>query len=395
MSNLQRIIDFDPDSYKEDVGSFPGIKMWVENIVSLTGLKVPFKMVEFGCGSGKFSAYFKTLNIRISESKHEHCKVLATDANPEMLARAVSNFPQLKKDIRVVALPDVPEDIKDYDLAFNEGLIEHFPPDEAVEMILAMARTLKSGGWVAIYMPTDVHEKGEYPYTPEEITEVFKKAGLTEINVWYNIWVNPEGKQKRHLGCIGRKNTDEGDWTAFQEEHYSKNVTRERNRDREYMAMDLLRLHVPLAVRKEEVKKIADVGCGEGGLTVELHNRGYDAVGLDLLEVMYGCRTRYPEHEDLFMVFDAEKDELPELDVIIALELVEHLKNDFAFLEKCNRAAEHIIVCVPESNDITPVNHHLRYYPRASMEKLLRLAGYKVLDYKVDANSQFFYGRRK
>lgn len=379
MSNPPKIIDFDPDSYKEDATCFPGIKMWIRNIIDLTGLEVPFKMIEFGCGSGKFSAFFNDIS----------CEVLATDANEDMVKQAKLNFSQLGHRSKVVALPDVPEDIKDYDLAFNEGLIEHFPPDEAVEMIHAMAHTLKSDGWVAIYIPIDTHEKGEYPYTPEKMSEVFKRAGLTEINVWYNFWRNAEGKQKRHLGIVGKKSADENDWTGFQEKHYSKNVTRERNRTRETIAINLLKKH------GIESGKVADVGCGEGGLTVELAKEGYDASGMDLLEVMYECRNRYPENQDLFMVFDAEKDLLPDVDVVIALELVEHLKNDFAFLEMCNRAAEHIIICVPESNDITPVNHHLRYYPRASMEKLLRLAGYKILDYQMDVNSQFFYGRRK
>jgi 2-polyprenyl-3-methyl-5-hydroxy-6-metoxy-1,4-benzoquinol methylase len=379
MSGLSRIVDFDPDSYKEDARCFPGIKMWAKNIISMTGLEVPFRVIEIGCGSGKFSAFFK----------HIGCDVLATDANSKMLDRVTENFSQFKLETRVVALPDVPDDIKDYDLAFNEGLIEHFPPDEAVEMIQAMASTLKPDGWVAIYMPVDTQDEGEYPYTPEEILEVFRRAGLTETNVWYNIWANTEGKQKRHLGCIGRKRMTENDWTMFQEEHYSKNVIRERNRTRETIAINLLKKH------GVESGRVADVGCGEGGLTVELAKEGYDAIGMDLLEVMYECRNRYQEHQDLFMVFDAEKDLLPDVDVVIALELVEHLKNDFAFLEMCNRAAEHIIICIPESNDITPVNHHLRYYPRASMEKLLRVAGYKVLDYKVDTNSQFFYGCRK
>lgn len=381
-----KIIDFDPDSYKEDETCFPGIKMWAKNIISLTGLKVPFRVVEFGSGSGKFSALFKNYGG----------DVLATDANSKMLERVEKNFSQFKLETRVAILPDVPEDIRDYDLAFNEGLIEHFPPDEAVEMIQAMERTLKSGGWVAIYMPVDTQEEGEYPYTPEKITEVFRRAGMTEINVWYNIWRNAEGKQKRHLGCIGRKKMVENDWTKFQEDHYSKNVSKERNLDREHAAIKLIEKHAP------DAKRVVDVGCGDGGLVIYLVDRGYSAIGLDLPEVISACRKRYSDHEfaqDVsvyaFTEFDADQDELPEADVIIALELVEHLKNDYDFLERCARSANHIIICVPDSSKIVHNDHHLRFYTKGSMLKLLNVAGFEVFDYRLEAQSQFFYGRKK
>lgn len=179
------------------------------------------------------------------------------------------------------------------------------------------------------------------------------------------------------------------DWTKFQEGYYSQHVSRERNPTREDIVIKLLEKHAP------DARLVADVGCGDGGLVVTLADRGYDAIGMDLLDVMYACRKRYPEHADRFMLFDAEKDELARMDVIIALELVEHLKHDYAFLEKCAQSAEHIIICVPDSSKIVHNDHHLRFYPRESMQKLLNVAGFDVMDYKLEAQSQFFYGNRK
>ncbi len=82
---------------------------------------------------------------------------------------------------------------KKRDLVFSSGLIEHYPEDEAIEILQAMAKA--SNKYVLTYAPntnclsyrnakakTDALWKDELDFTPETLAALHEKAGLTVVD---------------------------------------------------------------------------------------------------------------------------------------------------------------------------------------------------------------------
>jgi hypothetical protein len=79
------------------------------------------------------------------------------------------------------------------ELVFSSGLIEHYPEDEAIEILQAMAKA--SNKYVLTYAPntnckayrnakarTKASWKDELDFTPETLAELHEKVGLTVID---------------------------------------------------------------------------------------------------------------------------------------------------------------------------------------------------------------------
>lgn len=174
-------------------------------------------------------------------------------------------------------------------------------------------------------------------------------------------------------------------WSQFQDDTYSKNVVRELNHTRNETIIQILKKYIP------DVKTIGEIGTGSGQLVDDLRKMGYITCGLDLPKVIAGCKERYPETE--FIEFNAEIHILAPVDVIIASEIVEHLADDFGFLQRCKEATNNLILTIPTSNYIEQGDHHLRAYSKYSMQKLLAVAGFETIHYHDDGVSQYFYVR--
>jgi cyclopropane fatty-acyl-phospholipid synthase-like methyltransferase len=84
---------------------------------------------------------------------------------------------------------------KKYDLVFSSGLLEHYAKEEAVEIIKAMAGTVRKGGYVLSYVPnsgciayknakakTTTPWKDELDYTAEELAELHEQAELEMVD---------------------------------------------------------------------------------------------------------------------------------------------------------------------------------------------------------------------
>lgn len=177
-------------------------------------------------------------------------------------------------------------------------------------------------------------------------------------------------------------------WTDYQDDNYSKTVVNELNIERNDTIIQILKKFCSPAIT------IAEIGTGSGQLLHDLKKmwgEGCVVCGFDLPKVITECKKRYPEIE--FYEFDAEKDRLSTVNVIIASEVIEHLADDFGFLQRCRLATRHIILSVPSSNFIGENDHHLRTYSRYSMQKLLTIAGFLTVHYQEAAGSQYFYAR--
>lgn len=189
------------------------VKPFFENVNFLKGSRV----LEVGCGSGKFSALFALMGF----------KVTCSDESREMLKRAKENFPNINMQFKVAQIPHVLNDFQtkplwkqpvsyvdteDYfDLVFNEGTFEHFMTEpEQKEVIQDLVSVIKKHGYLFLYIPLyDSREEtpdNEFFYTKETYLEVFTKSGL--FDKWMVLvldWTSDSGVKKKHIAFIGRK----------------------------------------------------------------------------------------------------------------------------------------------------------------------------------------------
>lgn len=99
--------------------------------------------------------------------------------------------------------------------------------------------------------------------------------------------------------------------------------------------------------------RVLDLGCGEGALAQRLHDLGYEVIALDLVADEF--RASGPEFLAADLNDAAVVDRLVErfagtVDLILVVEVIEHLRSPWAFLAACRRLASpqtHLLVTTP------------------------------------------------
>jgi len=158
----------------------------------------PGKVLEVGCGSGKWSALFALIGFQVT----------CTDTDPMMLQQVRTNFPNIKMRYKVATLPYISDQFAEqFDVVFNEGTIEHFLNNTArLRAIEDMIKCLRPGGVFFLIVPYYPHSnppEDEFKYTPDIL-----KA---EVAVFItsrppDTWVLKEVDGDRHfLGVIIKK----------------------------------------------------------------------------------------------------------------------------------------------------------------------------------------------
>lgn len=136
--------------------------------------------------------------------------------------------------------------------------------------------------------------------------------------------------------------------------------------------------------------RVLDIGCGSGALTAELLAGGRDVTSQDLSERMVGmCRTLL-EHRGLpsDKVRLGGVEEIPEhaaFDAVIALDVIEHIEDDVAAVERMREALAPggtLVLSVPALSRLygpkdVEVGHYRRYDKPALLEVIER-AGFRV-----------------
>ncbi|MDX2169846.1 MAG: class I SAM-dependent methyltransferase [Deltaproteobacteria bacterium] len=138
-----------------------------------------------------------------------------------------------------------------------------------------------------------------------------------------------------------------------------------------------------LALRR--TARVLDVGCGTGIMLHELAARFDAPLGLDYSALaLQFCRQR-----GLRGLARGDATRLPyatdALDLVLALDVVEHLDDDGACLAELARVCRpggHVLVHVPAFpflwSDKDVLNHHRRRYRRAALRRLVTGAGLQV-----------------
>jgi len=158
----------------------------------------------------------------------------------------------------------------------------------------------------------------------------------------------------------------------------------------------LLQIIEPYLVSKKEV---LDIGCGAGSLSFYLANKGIKAKGIDIsTKAIKSCRLTARrlglEKNTEFNELDFSKENIPgQFDLILCLELIEHLNNDkFAIKRIYDNLEENgtVIISTPSKNaalyklGLTKREDkrvgHLRRYTMEELTGLLKNEGLKVIE---------------
>ncbi len=141
-----------------------------------------------------------------------------------------------------------------------------------------------------------------------------------------------------------------------------------------------------LASSSNRSAKILDIGCASGQMIGSLKSNGFtDITGIDISEeAILACKNLGIKD---VLVMDAKKLDFPDssFDLLLASDVLEHIKDDAAALADWNRALARsgkLIIFVPAFNFLwskhDEINHHHRRYSKSELLRLLQQAGFSV-----------------
>ena len=159
--------------------------------------KPPGKVLEVGCGCGKWSALFALLGFQVT----------CTDKDPMMLKQVRKNFPNIKMLYKVAELPHVNDQFaKQFNVVFNEGTIEHFLDNgERLRAIDDMLKCLLPHGTLILIVPyyrSISPPTDEFKYTPNNMEHEFVQLGIHNGHIFV---LNSTETAQSWLGIVVRK----------------------------------------------------------------------------------------------------------------------------------------------------------------------------------------------
>ena len=133
---------------------------------------------------------------------------------------------------------------------------------------------------------------------------------------------------------------------------------------------------------------LLEVGCGTGFLLRDLRDR-FPGAALAGCDILFDSLRYAQPHLPRVLVFQADAYRLPierRFDVVIALDVIEHLDEDAAALREMFRVVEPgggLVLTVPQHqwlwNTTDEFSRHRRRYSRAELLAKIRAAGFELL----------------
>lgn len=167
----------------------------IRRLVSLLNAVTGHSALEAGCGSGKFSLSIASYGFHVTAMDYTWPPLKNISQLSKALKIGNGRVSFVCGDITAMPFGD-----SSYDMAFNEGVVEHWlDKGERVAVIREMVRVVRPGGLVVIYVPNGGHPFHEkwvrtgYPgylsappmtlYDFKKLKAEMEEAGLRDVEV--------------------------------------------------------------------------------------------------------------------------------------------------------------------------------------------------------------------
>jgi SAM-dependent methyltransferase len=141
-------------------------------------------------------------------------------------------------------------------------------------------------------------------------------------------------------------------------------------------------------------KSIVEVGCGAGGILASLHDESPEVEysGYEIAPDASKFWGKHSEKKITFSVADFLYEKTNHFDVLLLLDVFEHVPNPFEFLSEMHGRADYYIFHIPldlsamsVAREVPLLNvrekvGHIHYYTKGLALALLKECGYQVLD---------------
>lgn len=152
---------------------------------------------------------------------------------------------------------------------------------------------------------------------------------------------------------------------------------------------------------------VAEVGCGSGEILVELKKRRADAhfTGFEVSPQAYGiCSAKQSPGLD-FRLADLVETEAERFDLLLAIDVFEHVPDYMGFLKSLRGKAQHHVFHIPLDLSVQALlrgtsypilreqTGHLHYFFKYTALATLRDCGYEIVDWNYTRSSQELPGK--
>lgn len=178
----------------------------------------------------------------------------------------------------------------------------------------------------------------------------------------------------------------------YQDGTYFDNNPRWHEEDSPWKAKQILKM---LKKNSLDPKTICEVGCGAGEILNQLsHMDGgsREYFGYDISPQAFELCHRKARTNLSFKLMDLLKDEAAHFDVVMAIDVFEHVEDYFGFLRKLREKAEYKIFHIPLDLSVQTVLRaapilmvrkkvgHIQYFTKETALETLRDTGYTIID---------------
>ena len=150
-----------------------------------------------------------------------------------------------------------------------------------------------------------------------------------------------------------------------------------------------------IARNKIAPKTVCDVGCGAGEVLHLVHEGMHGECrcwGYEISPQAFGLSHRLSSETLQFKLADIRQEDDAHFDLMLLMDVIEHLEDYFSFLRELQPKAKYKILHIPldisvrtvllgKLTDFRAAYGHLHYFTKDVALQMLRDAGYEVIDY--------------
>lgn len=168
--------------------------------------------------------------------------------------------------------------------------------------------------------------------------------------------------------------------------------------DSDWKAREIVRI-----IRKNSLtpSRVCEIGCGAGEILNSISqqfDQGVEFLGYEISPQAFELCQKKRSHNLTFHLSNLLEDDSEPCDVVLAIDVVEHIEDCFGFLRKLKEKAEYKIFHIPLDLSVQTVLRsrpiikfrrsigHLHYFTKETALETLNDTGYEIIDYFYTAS---------